>query len=93
MRTIPVLLVALLLLTSCADNIVSGTSFPDDARVFRCSQYLGSVNGTFTATSARIDGCQCMQFGDGPLGGDVTITVSEGCKATFKANGEEIEYE
>jgi hypothetical protein len=72
------------LLAGCSSNIVNGQSFPPGANIYRCSEYDGSVSGRFTTTTAQVEGCQCMQMGEG-LTGEVTIEAGDECRMTFKS--------
>lgn len=72
----------IIIMAGCSSNIINGQSFPDGAAVYRCTEYDGSIAGTWTNTSAQVEGCQCMQLG-AELSGTVEIQAGEQCKMTF----------
>lgn len=68
-------------------NIVNGASYPEGASVYRCTQFDGSVSGTWTKTVAQVDGCQCLHLG-AELSGPVTVKAGEECSITFYPKSE-----
>ena len=82
------LLACVALLGACSyldSNIINGQSFPEEASVYRCSEYNGSVTGRFTNTTAMVDGCQCVHMGP-ELPGVVTVKSGDNCSMTWRSN-------